>query len=324
MQNNNKTKWGSLMGLIGLFLLPLWSIAQVNLDSGLVAYYPFNGNANDSSGNGFNGAVFGATITADRSGNPASAYSFDGVDDYIEIQDEPELRGGDNPFSFCLWFQTDTGFVFNVLMNKYLDDRDKDWGFRIQEARLTFASELGGGDVLCQQDTGTSLIDSSWHCAIILLETPNVNIYLDGQLVKSCSTYANESATTTAPVEIGRAVYNPNFPYYSGKIDDIRIYNRLLSEEEITSLCNLRTTDVFQSEIAVFSLFPNPAPGAFTLNSPEATLQSIELYDLTSRRLPAEIRLERHEAKVRCRYQGLVIAQVLTDRGVWTQKVWLE
>ena len=48
-----------------------WSgvIAQINLDSGLVAYYPFNGNANDESGNGNNGTVNGATLTADRFGN---------------------------------------------------------------------------------------------------------------------------------------------------------------------------------------------------------------------------------------------------------------
>jgi len=46
--------------------------AQINLDSGLVAHYPFNGNANDESGNG-------ATLTTDRFGNANKAYSFDGV-----------------------------------------------------------------------------------------------------------------------------------------------------------------------------------------------------------------------------------------------------
>ena len=58
-----------------------WSgvIAQVNLDSGLVAYYPFNGNANDESVNGNNGTVNGATLTTDRFGNANKPYSFDGV-----------------------------------------------------------------------------------------------------------------------------------------------------------------------------------------------------------------------------------------------------
>ena len=62
-----------------------WSgvIAQVNLDSGLVTYYSFNGNANDESVNGNNGTVNGATLTTDRFGNTNKAYSFDGMKNYF-------------------------------------------------------------------------------------------------------------------------------------------------------------------------------------------------------------------------------------------------
>ena len=56
---------------------------SASLSEGLVAYYPFNGNANDESGNGNDGTVNGATLTEDRFGNTGSAYGFDGVDDYI-------------------------------------------------------------------------------------------------------------------------------------------------------------------------------------------------------------------------------------------------
>ena len=52
---------------------------------GLVAYYPFNGNANDESGNGYHGTVNGATLTADRNDVQNSSYGFDGLDDYISI-----------------------------------------------------------------------------------------------------------------------------------------------------------------------------------------------------------------------------------------------
>lgn len=55
-----------------------------NLMSGLVGYWPFCGNANDESGNGNNGTVNGATLTNDRFGNMNAAYSFDGVDDFIQ------------------------------------------------------------------------------------------------------------------------------------------------------------------------------------------------------------------------------------------------
>ena len=56
-----------------------------NLNEGLVAYYPFNGNANDESGNGNNGEVNGATLAEDRFGGAGKAYSFDGENDWIEL-----------------------------------------------------------------------------------------------------------------------------------------------------------------------------------------------------------------------------------------------
>ena len=53
--------------------------------NGLVGWWPFNGNANDESGNGNNGTVNGANLTADRFGNVNKAYSFDGIDDFIDL-----------------------------------------------------------------------------------------------------------------------------------------------------------------------------------------------------------------------------------------------
>ena len=54
------------------------------LNQGLIAYYPFNGNANDESGNGLDGTVNGASLTLDRHGNANSAFDFDGEDDWID------------------------------------------------------------------------------------------------------------------------------------------------------------------------------------------------------------------------------------------------
>jgi len=69
---------------------------------GLVAYYPFNGNANDESGNGNNGIDSGATLTTDRFGNANKAYWFNGTSNYIEVSDNPILRFS-NSFSISLW-----------------------------------------------------------------------------------------------------------------------------------------------------------------------------------------------------------------------------
>ncbi len=78
-----------------------------NINDGLLGYYPFNGNAYDESGNGNNGNVSDATLTEDRFGNPNSAYSFDGVDDYILIPNRKAfnfLHNGNN-FTISLWLK---------------------------------------------------------------------------------------------------------------------------------------------------------------------------------------------------------------------------
>jgi len=86
---------GLIPGLVGLALLCSGAQANADISSGLAASFPFNGNANDASGNGNNGVVYGATLIADRFGNANSAYSFDGTDDYVRIADSPGSRNGD-------------------------------------------------------------------------------------------------------------------------------------------------------------------------------------------------------------------------------------
>ena len=73
---------------------------KTTLETGLVAYYPFNGNANDESGYGNNGTVTGATLVEDRNGGSSKAYSFDG-DDFIISTSEIELT--QNKFTLSLW-----------------------------------------------------------------------------------------------------------------------------------------------------------------------------------------------------------------------------
>ena len=71
---------GAITAWAGLSMLQTVNAdSAVDLQSGLVAYYPFNGNANDESGNGHHGTVMGATLTSDRFGRPNKAYHFNGL-----------------------------------------------------------------------------------------------------------------------------------------------------------------------------------------------------------------------------------------------------
>ena len=72
--------------------------------NGLVGYWPFNGNANDESGNGNHGTVNGATLTADRNGNANSAYSFNGLNNFIDLQSTNGLNSTQG-LSMTMWFK---------------------------------------------------------------------------------------------------------------------------------------------------------------------------------------------------------------------------
>src|SRR4051812_11254471 len=95
--------------LVLLFLLiSKIGTAQVNLNLGLKAYYPFTGNANDVSGNNNNPVFNNATLTSDRLGNANSAYHFNGTNNYMQIPNSPMLNTT-NKMSIVAWVKV-TGF----------------------------------------------------------------------------------------------------------------------------------------------------------------------------------------------------------------------
>src|SRR5688572_11119992 len=85
-----------------ILLFPFLSFSQVNLTLGLKAYYPFSGNANDVSGNNNNPVFSNAILTADRLGNPNSAYHFNGTSTYMRIPNSASLNMT-NHMSISLW-----------------------------------------------------------------------------------------------------------------------------------------------------------------------------------------------------------------------------
>ncbi|MEM7657884.1 MAG: hypothetical protein AAF399_17295, partial [Bacteroidota bacterium] len=147
----------------------------------------------------------------------------------------------------------------------------------------------------------------------VLLEVSGENIqwYADPNLDTLLAT-----GNTFSPQVSSKDTFYITQTHYSTESPAIRISVRINTKCTISSLNTRHQVPC--------TLHPNPALGYFSIESPKAAIQSVELYDLTGRRLPVELQLERHEAKVRYRYQGLAIAQVLTDRGGWTQKVLLE
>ena len=87
---------------------------------GLVGWWPFNGNANDESGNDLNGTVNGAILTNDRFENNNSAYSFDGFDDLIEISDASSLRC--RKITLSAWVLKNSSAIGQIIYKGNLSD----------------------------------------------------------------------------------------------------------------------------------------------------------------------------------------------------------
>lgn len=315
-----------LLSVYVLIILISKASSQVDLENGLLLYHPFkNGSLIDVSGNNRNCELNGATTTTDINGTPNQAYEFDGDDDYMIIQSDEELEGGASPFTFSFQFQIHETRPLQPLIGKYLNASNKDWAIRADGNIFRFTAEIGGGDPTCNQNETLIVEDSIWYCGVVTLSEPNVNLYLNNELVASCSNFSQEIASTNTPVEIGALLYQNAF--FKGKLDEIRIYNRVLNTEEIDSLCNqlLVSAEEVRPQSVELHIFPNPADEAISIRA-VSKIDEIRVFDALGREYK-RIRgvntssLENIEIDVSLYKPGLYLFKISTGETMISKKV---
>ena len=254
ISNNRETttlkmrKSALVLALIGLPLsvvLGGHQTATADISAGLVAYYPFNGNANDETPNAHDGTVDGATLTNDRFGHPMSAYRFDGVNDKILIGQEPNFPSWDT-YAVSVWFLNNgggdqgTGYGQKILSKAefYTDFHLSVLGDNVVDdatGGLSWWSSQGGFDSVV--DFSKDYRDNVWHHAVLNKKSASEgDLWVDGVLQARSNTLA--AVVNSVNLVIGYTEHSDGFQqkYWSGKIDDIRIYNRVLSAAEISEL----------------------------------------------------------------------------------------
>jgi len=199
--------------------------------SGLVGWWPFNGNANDESGNGNNGTVNGATLTSDRNGNVNSAYSFDGSS-WIDIL----LNGaatGNNKITLSAWVYRNSlpNSVEYVFCYGATGNEGTAFGMGEYGSQGIFTTFMGSQfDAI----SNISLSINSWHNITSIHQLDGIiEIYLDGNLIFTTNVQTPNIQNILG--RIGRSIYNGN-DFWNGKLDDIGIWNRALTDCEIQNL----------------------------------------------------------------------------------------
>ncbi|MFM2230876.1 MAG: hypothetical protein RL607_2134, partial [Bacteroidota bacterium] len=234
-----------LLVVLGTVLTAQALVAQVPSyvpTNGLVGYWPFSGNANDVSGNGNNGTVNGATLISDRYGNTSSAYSFDGIDDYIQAPN----YSSNSSFTVSCWVNMSTynlnslgsnDFIF-VLNHSGENNTSRSFmiGYRNFGSEYGFSSyvynnvdnQLGG---YATNQSPPSV--NTWHHLVSVFENGvYIKMYLDGELFyNKTDNVPTQNNMPSLPLLFGKGVAT-QFDFLEGKLDDVGIWNRALTQQE--------------------------------------------------------------------------------------------
>lgn len=264
----------------------LSSQLPVSLTNGMLAWYPFCGNASDESGNGNNGSVSGATLSTDRFGNLNSAYSFNGSSNYIDVNDTVSLRLNNTDYSISFWtnlnaYGTGGGTAF---IYKRGPGSQNGWCIGADQGTQDRLMLLVSGNVDPRGYSTATLGLSDWHNVVVVytLSTQELKFYIDGILDNTTTGVDNlynpvggmptPNSSCTSVMRFGQDTEGNNY-WLDGQLDDIGIWNRALTPNEVNIL--FTTGICFQTVTVTDTLIINANLTGF---NPVAYQNSIKVY----------------------------------------------
>jgi hypothetical protein len=220
--------------------------AQSFLTNGLVAYYPLNGNANDSSGNGNNGTVVGAVPATDRFGNPNGCYSFNGNSQYIYAPADNMPTG---PRTISLWFNANEVATEPQLLGYGGNGCGDSFFMGLNTGTVGPGFDVSSHCNVYQLEVPyTTPPTNAWYQWIVVMDDVGMTFYINGQPIGSLT---GTTVTYVAGTQLGLGVISSpggvvpytdvNVGYLNGYLDDVRIYNRALCSNEVSQLYQIES-----------------------------------------------------------------------------------
>lgn len=215
------------------------------LNNGLVGYWKFDessynnvsGEVKDSSGNGNNGTGSGYSATSLPPGKFGNAATFNGTSQYIDAGNASNLNFGTGNFSVSAWYKLSANSGDETIIAKSANITGNAVGYSL------FYDQPDGGLLIFKVPNGSTNIAASaswtyntnWHHIVGVRNGNTISLYLDGVFLASNTGLNGVNVTNGSSLRIGD---DASINYFSGTIDEARIYNRALSPQDVQSLCN--------------------------------------------------------------------------------------
>lgn len=239
-----------LFTLLFLISLPSLLFSQSLTDS-LLLYYPFDGNAKDCSGNGYDGTAVGVQDTSDRFGNTNSAYYFNNLNTYVDLPSISDLKPTDFPVTFSFWVKMEQVGIYqnSFFSTDFQQNNYHGYWMRVNDSnQLIVGFGSGYGNTGSQNrrniKTDEDIFDTDWKHFIGVVRGPtDMDLYINCHLMSSTlsGSGGNNVAYSNIPGRIGAQDCNTSAPpgYLIGFLDEFAFWDRELTSTEISSLCEI-------------------------------------------------------------------------------------
>jgi hypothetical protein len=221
---------------------------KIDFNKGLLAYYPFNGNADDASGKGNNGVFMnGAGLTTDHLGRTNKAAAFDGVNDYLIVNDNGKLNSDTMTISLMILsnnvdavygiiskqdFNSAKGFQFGIAQS-FANDRKINFSVAPPTDPCDFLQLYDGSIAV---NATQPLTNGRWFHIMVTFAGNQQRLYIDGTLMGTLTrSFTTMKKCTNSQLIMG-AWWKDALDPFNGKLDEVRIFNRLLTDCEVAEL----------------------------------------------------------------------------------------
>ncbi len=251
---------------------------------GLVAHFELNGNGLDISPYHINGTLYNTGVTNGRNGTPNAAISFNGINS--KIISGTSNRSVYDTVTVSAWIRTTATNNHAFFVGKYDWTIDRGYQLKILNGRVYLSGRNNSGYWIRTNYSSTLVNDGNWHHVMGVVAGNRWEIWVDCNFDNGVNSSASTPyLTNNEPLTIG--YYNMgdqgNHFYLDGEVDEVRIYNRLLTNSEIISLCR-QVSVIQENPDEGFYIFPNPAKNYIKIDNPlNKPISDIKIFDISGR-----------------------------------------